>query len=180
MKLCPECGEIKPWSGFYLQQTGTPRTYCKKCYAKVLYRQGINRSHKEVITKLCSKCSRVKLANEFRKKKDRLDGLATYCNECRNELERAKYKEHPEKQAERQARWSIKHPEEYQTRITETNHRRRAAIKNGEMLTPSDYKAIRERSAGHCPYCGKSLKTLKKHYDHFFPISAMALTRKII
>jgi len=167
---CIECGETKAASEFYVQSGWfSLRRRCKKCYCKKLYQQGINRLHLEVVEKSCSICGETKPASAFRKKKSAIDGLATFCNECRNVKERAKYKEHPERQAKRSARWIARHPEEHEAHWIYANHRRRCAVDNGVKMTAKDFRAIRERSAGFCPYCCRPLLGLKRHYDHHFP-----------
>lgn len=41
--------------------------------------------------KTCPKCSTAKLETEFHKDKNRLDGLYTYCKECKNTAERVRF-----------------------------------------------------------------------------------------
>lgn len=76
-------------------------------------------------TKICSKCSEVKPANEFREDERYKNGLCNQCKKCKSENSRKWQKNNPEKEKERKKIWREKNIHRYWSLNTLHLHKKR-------------------------------------------------------
>lgn len=85
----------------------------------------------------------------------------TRCQECKNALARAEYRNKPALQKAREARWRARNPEKYKAHYQKHNAKRRGHLYG---LSAEEYAA---RIAKSCDICGhKEKRVMGMHVDH--------------
>lgn len=90
MKTCIKCNKVK--TNF---ESG--RNVCRDCRNHARNIKQKKTYSVTIESKLCSKCNIVKSSNQFNIDKYKLDGLHSYCNECRSNLNKNRYTKNTEK-----------------------------------------------------------------------------------
>lgn len=129
-------------------------------------------------TKYCHCCKKEKDSLSFYRDKNRKDGLQPQCKECLklyaslNKDKRMMYQiEYQLKNrvelAKKQRTYQLSQKGKAVQR--NSNHKRRSKIKNGDIDT-NNLMSL-QQSAKTCYWCKCSLKNVKVHIDHYYPIA---------
>lgn len=124
----------------------------------------------------------VKPSDDFYSDKSKVDGLSTYCRECRKNKTRGWYRANPEKAKESAAEWRAANPERYREHQrkwqrehpkerAELSNRRRVRLAGNGPIEKIDPWFIYERDGGKCHICGKRVATKDMSLDHLVPVS---------
>lgn len=125
--------------------------------------------------KLCTKCTNIKLIEEFCKNKAIIDGRSAWCRTCMKDISKTYRKNNKEKCRQQTRNWRLKNREQHLA-----NNKRRynkykesilartkewaekfpdkridARLKNKFGLTLEEYKKILERQGGQCYVCAR-------------------------
>lgn len=97
-KKCWVCGEIKPSSMFNYNKTKTD-LLSSECITCTNLQSKLTRIKRKqiafvAVSRTCPKCNLQKLKTEFHSAAGNIDGLSTYCKNCRGEIRRKKQKKH--------------------------------------------------------------------------------------
>ena len=111
-KVCTRCLECKPLEDFHKssRRLDGRTSHCKMCRgaaAKVALASAQRIEEPTVSEKTCGKCSALKPASEFRRRKLSPDGLQHWCRECQLKVQA----ENPELNTKYQRNWRKRDPE---------------------------------------------------------------------
>lgn len=131
--------------------------------------------------KLCCKCNTEKAFTEYRKDKNRKNGIDIYCKECRNAMDRVRYAGSPDKKKEyivgRYSKGLIKYKRDDYLKQKESGKKRARDINRRALLNKADGKITKDvikyllqNSDGRCFYCGVGINN-EYHVDHYIPLS---------
>ena len=180
MKVCFRCKEEKPYSVFWKMKASKDgyNPSCKECYKDEIktktdeyIERNKNRVFKDSDTKKCSKCKKTKSYKEFSKQSHSASGLAAYCKECLNPINRIRGKKHYETNKER---LQEKHRNYYwdnkesflahQKIYRDTNRIEIRMRKYGG--TEADYHNLMKMQSGCCAICGTDEQELFPDHCH--------------
>lgn len=113
------------------------------------------------MTKICPKCKKKLSVSKFNKS-NRRDGYQTYCRECHNAMQRAKYSSSPEEKVKRQIRAGRR--KDKNPLVT-----RDAELKRLYGINLEQYIDMFRAQGGVCAICKEECKTKKSlsvDHDH--------------
>lgn len=174
-KKCTKCKKVKKKTEFPLRKASSDGvgSWCKECATIKINERKEKIASGEIkrITKHskeCKCCGETKPSEEFRKRKDSIDGLHGSCRICSSKRDRRWQRDNREKTAESSKRWSSKNKEKVNAiamRKRKNNPERYAvynivnnAIRSGKLIRQS------------CEECGNADKIQAHHDDYLKPL----------
>jgi hypothetical protein len=130
-------------------------------------------------SKICSRCRRFMLVEEFSRSRSSSDGYYYYCRSCHAEDQRARRKQNPEGHRASSRKWRRKNPAKVLAlaRGTAQRRRKRLSMVYREGFTLAE---IYKRDRGRCGICKKHVPWGEASIDHTFELVVNIKTAKAL